>query len=210
MNTLSERIAVLEDQLLMRVSLRELLERKGFEVVGDFADLPSFLSQANTLLPSVAIVDLGLEAPGGGVGDGLDVLREIRRHHPEIRLIVFSGSSDDGLIEKSLAHGASAFLHKLSTNAETIFETIRQVSGGQVATPAAAPSPLSSLSKREREVLSYLATGADNLKIATHLQISERTVRAHVSSLYRKLGSENRTHLALLALQLGLRPPPHV
>ena len=62
------------------------------------------------------------------------------------------------------------------------------------------------LSARERQVLTYLSAGADNLKISICLKISERTVKAHVSSLYRKLGQENRTQLALLARQLGVRP----
>jgi DNA-binding NarL/FixJ family response regulator len=69
---------------------------------------------------------------------------------------------------------------------------------------------MSSLTVREREVLAYVSAGADNLKIASHLKISERTVKAHVSSLYKKLGPENRAQLALLARQLGIRPPANV
>jgi DNA-binding NarL/FixJ family response regulator len=67
---------------------------------------------------------------------------------------------------------------------------------------------LSALTQREREVLAYVAGGADNLKIAAHLQIAERTVKSHVTQLYRKLGAENRTQLALRACHLGVRPPP--
>ncbi|HVG60038.1 MAG TPA: helix-turn-helix transcriptional regulator, partial [Hyalangium sp.] len=69
-------------------------------------------------------------------------------------------------------------------------------------------SVLNSLTQREREVLAYVAGGADNLKIAAHLQIAERTVKSHVTQLYRKLGAENRTQLALRACHLGVRPPP--
>jgi DNA-binding NarL/FixJ family response regulator len=69
-------------------------------------------------------------------------------------------------------------------------------------------SVLHSLTQREREVLTYVAGGADNLKIAAHLQIAERTVKSHVTQLYRKLGAENRTQLALRACHLGVRPPP--
>ena len=64
------------------------------------------------------------------------------------------------------------------------------------------------LTQREREVLAYVAGGADNLKISAHLQIAERTVKSHVTQLYRKLGAENRTQLALRACHLGVRPPP--
>ena len=208
------RIAILEDQLLMRLSLRELLERGGFEVVGECADLPSFLSQVALCRPNVAIVDLLVDPFGGGASDGLEVVKQLRQLHPETKVIVFSGTTDTALSSRAFQEGAFAFLHKLSTNAEILLKVIRSVVEGRVVPslpPTRSPlSPLQNISKREREVLSYLASGADNLKIATHLGISERTVRAHVSSLYRKLGSENRTHLALLALQLGLRPPPDV
>jgi DNA-binding CsgD family transcriptional regulator len=70
--------------------------------------------------------------------------------------------------------------------------------------------PLAHLSAREHEVLRYVAGGADNLKIAACLGITERTVRAHVSALYRKLGGENRAQLALRGRELGARPAPDV
>ncbi len=73
-------------------------------------------------------------------------------------------------------------------------------------TPPQGSPALARLSEREREVLTYVAAGADNLKIAAHLGIRERTVKAHVSALFRKLDCENRTQLALLARELGVAP----
>ena len=75
------------------------------------------------------------------------------------------------------------------------------------ATRAPEHEQLRPLSARERQVLSWVSAGADNGDIAQSLQITERTVKAHVSSLYRKLRQDNRTQLALLARQLGIRPP---
>ena len=73
--------------------------------------------------------------------------------------------------------------------------------------PASGPAPLlARLSLRERQVLSLIGAGADNLKIAAQLDISERTVKAHVTGLYRKTQVENRTQLAILAREVGLRP----
>lgn len=71
---------------------------------------------------------------------------------------------------------------------------------------SARHAQLDKLTVREVQVLRHVGAGYDNLKIAAHLSITERTVRADVSALYRKLGSENRTQLALLARQLGVRP----
>ena len=76
--------------------------------------------------------------------------------------------------------------------------------------PVSNGGELGKLTLREREVLGYIAAGADNLKIAACLGITERTVKAHITSIYKKLGPENRTQLAVLACQLGVQRPASV
>jgi DNA-binding NarL/FixJ family response regulator len=133
-------------------------------------------------------------------------------------VVVLADQEDAMLAERCVASGAAAFLDKLTARESSVVEALLAVSAGERLVPLsamnlssvmrAAPEPESrrSLSIREREVLRHLAAGADNLKIAALLGISERTVKAHVSSLYRKLGQENRTQMALYAQQLGLKP----
>jgi two-component system nitrate/nitrite response regulator NarL len=214
------RVTILEDHALMRQSLSEVLAQAGFEVVGQYEDPEAFMAAVTADAPGVAIVDLVLQSRAGGLArDGLTLLRELRARHPELFVLIFSGSADAATIERCYRDGASGFLDKLVTERDAVVNAVKAVARGERLFPlrivpsgltAAPPEPvpplLGSLSVREREVLTYVAAGADNLKIATLLQISERTVKAHVTSLYRKLRVENRTQIALAALSLGVRP----
>jgi DNA-binding NarL/FixJ family response regulator len=214
----SVRVALLEDQRLMRESLAELLSVAGLNIVLSAGDPSTFLSKLHHDLPEVAVIDLTLESGDGlTVTDGVTVLKELRQWHPDVRALVLSANRDPQVIERCYLEGAAGYLYKLSTDPESLVAAIRAVARGDRLVPlqlanstperTEGSSSLLHLTAREREVLAYIAGGADNLKIATFLKISERTVKAHVSSLYRKLGPENRAQLALLARQLGVRPP---
>ena len=216
------RVAILEDQRVMRESLAEVLETAGCKVVASSGDPNSFLARLNNEPPTVAIVDLMLESEDGlSVTDGMTVLREIHQWHPDIRTLVLSASRSPQTVERCYHEGAAGYLYKLTATCDSVVGAVQAIARGERLMPfqfvqgdgehrESAPEQnqaLYSLTAREREVLGYIAGGADNLKIATFLHISERTVKAHVSSLYRKLGPENRAQLALLARQLGVRPP---
>lgn len=217
------RVAVLEDESLMRETLVLLLEGAGFQVVGQYSDPATFLARLPVDQPAVAILDVA-DVPGGGPQDGgVSFIRDTHRRYPDVQLLVFSGCTDPEIVERCYREGAAGYLNKHSARREAVLRAVEAVAQGERIFPvhlvespfrpaAREPEPpaLQAVSAREREVLTYVAAGADNLKIATILQISERTVKAHVSSLYRKLGSENRTQLALAALQLGVRPSTDV
>jgi len=218
LSTQEVRVALLEDQRLMRESMAELLTTAGLKIVLSAGDPSTFLTRIHQNPPDVAVIDLTLESEDGlTVTDGVTVLRELRQWHPDIRALVLSGNRDPQVIERCYVEGAAGYLYKLSADPESLIAAIRAVARGERLVPlqlahtaggrVEANSNLLHLTSREREVLGYIAGGADNLKIATFLKISERTVKAHVSSLYRKLGPENRAQLALLARQMGVRPP---
>ena len=213
------RVAILEDHKFVREVLEQSLRTHGFDVVLVESRAAPFLARLPHATPDVAIVDLGLDGPE----DGLEVVREVRTSHPSTRTLVLTGSRDPDIAERCLQEGASGFLDKLSAGGDLVVTAVTRVAGGERFLPAEDTSDLfrprersrselvlGRLTAREREVLAYLATGADNLKIASHLGITERTVKAHVSSLYRKLECENRTSLALKARQLGIQLPAGV
>jgi DNA-binding NarL/FixJ family response regulator len=218
------RLAVFEDQPLMRQAISVVLVEAGFAVVGQYADVSELVTRALADKPEVAIVGLNLhEASETLLPDGVALIREMRQRFPDVKLLVFSGPADAETVDRCYREGAFGFIDKRAADAGDLVTAVRAVSRGERIMPLnllrspfapsrREPEPviLQSISIREREVLSYLAAGADNLKIAAMLHISERTVKAHVSSLYKKLGSENRTQLALAALQLGVRPPVEV
>jgi two-component system, NarL family, nitrate/nitrite response regulator NarL len=161
--------------------------------------------------PDVVLLDLALRGREGL--DGVTVLAEIGLRAPKVRVIVLSGTSISSAVLKCRRSGAKAFLRKGEVDANALSQVIRRVMNGESVFPDdTAPSHQtmlihSGLSARELEVLGYIAAGADNLQIAAYLGITERTVKAHVSSLYGKMNVENRVQLALAAQQAGIPSP---
>jgi DNA-binding NarL/FixJ family response regulator len=213
------RVAIVHAHSLVRDNLIRVLEGEGLEVVGRHAGPGTFLSSLEFERPSAAVVDLASLD-----GSALAMLQELTREHPDLRVLVLSSGEDDEVAGQCFHAGASGLLDKNNVEVNQVVQALRAVLRGLRVFPAALLSsafsqpltgesqaaPLRLLSVREREVLAYISGGADNLKIASCLQIAERTVKAHVSALYRKLAQENRTQLALYARQLGVRPPKGV
>lgn len=171
------------------------------------------------------MADLRLEHPlHGEVTDGLRVVELLHDFYPGVRAIILSGSREPALVHRCFQAGAAGYLFKQHVGCAAVLEAVERVARGERltppefagATPLAEPrahvpsGALEQLTAREREVLGYIAAGADNLKIAAHLGITERTVKAHITRIYRKLGPENRTQMAVLACQLGIERPTTV
>ena len=222
-------VAILEDERLSREILGRFLEGLGMQVVVSSGEPDDFLAQMRGQSPAVALLDVTLSSTDGfNLRDGVSVLRELRQTHPETRTLVLSAASSAEVVERCFREGASGYLWKMTSDCDAIVQGIETVLRGERLFPpksmrAGGPNvhvgatatsdtpPLTDfLTPREREVLTYLAAGADNLKIAAHLHIAERTVKAHLTGLYRKSGCENRTQLALLARHLGIKPAPGV
>ncbi|WAS87606.1 response regulator transcription factor [Corallococcus sp. NCRR] len=216
------RVALLEDQQVFRESLVALLEGAGMKVVARCAETGAFLSNVRAAAPDVAVVDLRLEHVGReGSEDGLRALKYLHDFHPQVRALVLSGHQAPDVVERCFQAGASGYLCKLNVGIDDVVRAVGRVARGERLLPvdmlqASAmhlddlqmpASALSRLTLREREVLGYVAAGADNLKIAAHLGITERTVKAHLTSIYRKLGPENRAQLAVMACELGVTRP---
>ncbi len=211
------RIAILEDHALLRSSLAAILSEAGFTVVCNCAEPEEFLRGVANEHPAVAIIDLGLHGKSGECPDeGLATLRELRRRDPLVSALVFSGCTLPSIVEECFREGAAGYLEKLTSSSTDVIEAVsallegRQIPAAKAITPSPSrsegPGPLARLSAREREVLEFVSSGLDNLKIAALLGIAERTVKAHVSALYRKLEAENRTQLALTGLKGGITP----
>lgn len=209
-------IAILEDQKLFRDALEILLQHHGFTVSCATSEPSELLASVRTRAPDVALVDVFVSpAEDPDLPSGLAVLRELRRWVPEVKSVVMSGTYDPAIVERAYQEGAVGYVDKNSVSASTVGPLLQQILAGERIFPVAASlvaaerrdhPALAALTQRERDVLRHVSTGADNLRISAHLQISERTVRAHISSLYRKLAADNRTELALTARKLGITP----
>lgn len=215
------RIGILEDQQVFRESLVTLFQGVGMDVVVQGREVQGFLAQVREAKPDVVLVDLRLESPDSQeVGDGLKVVEALREQQPQTRALVLSSHRELPVMERCFQAGAAGYLSKLTVTSAELVTAVEQVARGEWVVPAdfmspvqaaarteRAASPLDRLTLREREVLGLVASGADNLQISARLGITERTVKAHVSNLYRKLGVQNRVEMAMMAYQTGLSTP---
>lgn len=212
------RVGILEDQTVLRESLVALFEGSGMEVCASGGDVESLLAQLQDKPLDVAIVDLRLENSGNwAVDNGLRLVEVLRERYPHTRSIVFSAHREASLLERCFQAGAAGYLCKLNASGAALLSAVEQVARGESLVPpelmslnpVASASPLERLTQREREVLELVAAGSDNLQISARLGITERTVKAHVSNLYRKMGVQNRVEMAMIAYQSGFaRPQP--
>ncbi|WNG33198.1 response regulator transcription factor [Archangium violaceum] len=212
------RIGILEDQQLFRESLVALFANAGLEVTVQSPDVEGFLAQLQDSALDVAVVDLRLERPDTKeVDDGLRLVTLLRERYPQVRVLILSGQRELPQMERCFQAGAAGFVSKLNVSCAELVSAVEQVARGEWVVPSelVSPvqaaqeaseraSPLDRLTLREREVLSLVASGADNLQISARLGITERTVKAHVSNLYRKLGVQNRVEMAMVGYQSGL------
>ena len=199
------RVLVVEDHHVVRQGLVALLKVvDGVEVVGEAADGVEAITQFRKHLPNVTLIDLRLPRMGG-----VDVIQRLRMETPQARFIVLTTYDGDEDIYRALQAGAKAYLLKGMTSDELI-ATIRTVHAGKSHIPPAIAQKLAErmgteeLTPREFDVLEQIVHGKSNKEIATELDISEATVKSHVNSLLGKLGVNDRTHAAVVALQRGI------
>ncbi len=204
------RLLVADDHPMLREGLVAVLgTQPDLEVVGEAADGDEAVRLTESLDPDVILLDL--EMPGT---DGVEALERLRDAGSAARTVVFTAYDTDERILDSLRAGARGYLLKGASRQE-IFGAIRTVhAGGSLLQPAVTDRLLEridrggqdkgNLTPRELEVLALLARGLKNAEIAGRLYISERTVKFHVGSILAKLGAQNRTEAARIAVQRGL------
>jgi DNA-binding NarL/FixJ family response regulator len=202
-------VLIVDDHPVVRQGLRVLLEvQDGIEVAGEAGDGATALALATQQHPGPDVILLDLKLPGL---DGLAVLTELKaRGHPA-RVLVLTSVTDHAAAAAVMRAGAAGVLYK-DVDPDALVRAIRAVHDGhlllapeaagtllrQAAWPARG---LDALTGREREVLAELAQGRSNREIARALHVSEKTVKAHVSSVLAKLGVQDRTQAALLAVR---------
>jgi DNA-binding NarL/FixJ family response regulator len=203
------RVLVADDHAVVRQGLRTFLDlQEDIEVVGEAGDGASALAAAEELSPDVVLVDLVM--PGV---DGIEAIRGLRERVPSARAIVLSSFIDDEKLFPAVRAGAAGYLLK-DVQPQELVEAIRTVhAGGALLHPKVASRLLEELTTdpltpREREVLGLIGRGMANKVIARELSLSEKTVKAHVSSILAKLGVTGRTQAALYAVRAGLVAPP--
>jgi DNA-binding NarL/FixJ family response regulator len=198
-------VLLVDDHPVVRQGIRALLDvQDGIAVVGEAGDGPAALSLAASLAPDVILLDLKL--PGM---DGIAVLSELS--DCPARVLVLTSATDPASASMAMRAGAAGVVYK-DIDPDALVRAIRSVHDGNVLLSQQAAGPLmrsygapgsgiDQLTTREREVLTELATGKSNREIARALTVSEKTVKAHVSAVLAKLGVQDRTQAAVLAVR---------
>ena len=203
------RVALVDDHQLIREGLRRVLQAEdGFEIVGEAADHASAIDLVVNHRPQVLVLDLTFPE-----GDAMPLLRDLRARQPDLRIVVLTMHSDPETVRQALAAGAAGFMIKGAQSRELV-EAIRAVARGErylhsSVTNAVVEDSLrwqeaGSISEREREVLSMLASGQSPAQIARSLDISVHTVRRHLANVSAKLGIRGMNALTRYAIRNGL------
>jgi DNA-binding NarL/FixJ family response regulator len=207
------RVVLADDDVLLREGLASLLDRSGFEVVGQAANGVELLAQVRSCGPELAIIDIRM--PPGHATEGLEAARVIRAELPRTAIIVLSAhvEVEDAMELLAGGEGTGYLLKSRVTDVADFIETVGRIAaGGSVVDPSLVQElikarrrrdPLDVLSPREREVLALMAAGASNAGIARRIFVTEGTVEKHVRSILTKLDlpeseTEHRRIMAVL------------
>ena len=213
------RVALADDQELVRSGLRGLLEARGLDVVGEAGDGRAAVALAHELQPDVLVMDIRMP-----VLDGISATRELTSSGSATRVLVLTTYDLDRYVYDALRAGAAGFLLKASPP-DRLAEAVRVVAAGEallapsltrrliaahISRPPpldGAPAALADLTEREREVLSLVARGLTNDEIAARLVVSPATVKTHVNRVLSKRQLRSRAQAVVLAYETGLVQP---
>lgn len=216
------RVLIADDHDVVRDGLRMILESEaGFEVSGEAVDGQQAVEQFENLRPDVVLMDLRMPRL-----DGIQAIERIREIDPQAAIVILTTYDEDELMLRGLRAGARGFLLK-DTNRQILFESLRAAARGaallqpeviaRVLTAAPksrkprsqTPEGTLSPTARELEVLRRIATGERNKEVAAALGITERTVKAHLTNVYNKLGVDSRAAAVAEAARRGWLDETH-
>jgi DNA-binding NarL/FixJ family response regulator len=203
------RLLIADDHAVVRTGLAQLVETfEGVELVGSAANGEEAVALALEREPDVVLMDL--EMP---VLDGIEATKRIKAVRPDLAVVILTSFSDRERILQALDAGAAGYLLKDAEPHELVRAVEAAARGEAPLDPKAArallaarrgAAPAAALSERERQVLVLVAEGHPNKVIAQRLSISEKTVKAHLTSVFRQIGVTDRTQAALWAERNGL------
>lgn len=208
------RVAIVDDHPLLREGVsRSLTETGAFEICGEGASAHDAIRLATEARPDIMLVDLSM--PGGG----LQALQTIRVNQPDMKIVVLTVSEANDDVTAALNAGAQGYVLK-GVGSKMLAEILHSVAGGETyVSPAIAArmmmslkelnaraspaNPLSRLTQRERQILDCVAAGLSNKEVAIRLDLQEKTVKHHMTSIMGKLNVRNRTEAAMLLRDAG-------
>jgi DNA-binding NarL/FixJ family response regulator len=210
------QVLLVDDHTILREGVRSLLESEpDMRVVGEARDGTEAVEQVDALAPDVVIMDMVMPRM-----NGLEATVEIKRRHPDVKILILSMYDDDEYVQQIIQAGAAGYVLK-RVAADDLVKAIREVYAGssflyppiaakliedyvRKARGSEAGEPSEQLTAREREVLRLIAEGNTNAEIAEKLTVSKKTVESHRANIMRKLDLHTVTDLVKYALKRGM------
>ena len=211
--TLNIKVMLADDHVLMREGIRQLLEFDGsIEVIGEASDGEECLQKLEKVKPDVLLLDINMPKL-----NGIEVLEEIKRKKINVKVLILTVHNEVDYLFRAVDIGVDGYILKDSESAELKKAIMTVMDGESYIQPKLIPmlnkrlitrdsdkEKLESLTGREKEVLIEVANGMFNKEIATSLHISERTVKNHISNIFKKLDVSDRTQAAVFAIKNDL------
>lgn len=209
------RVLLIDDHALFRIGLRELLERRGIEVIDAVGECDAGIRRVAETAPDVVLLDMRMPHMSG-----LEVLRRLRAEGQAMPIAMLTTSAEERDLIDSLQAGAQGYLLK-DIEPDELIDALEQIVAGHTVVAkeltgvlakavkgeqaaAAAVGAFADLTPREREILCHLAEGQSNKAIARELGISDGTVKLHVKAILRKLDIHSRVEAAVIAVEKNL------
>lgn len=209
------RMVLVDDHAVLRDGLRSILEfEDGIEVVGEAVSGEEGLKKIHDVQPDLVLMDIHLPDI-----NGIEVTKMVKKQMPSCKLIILTMYSDEEYFLSAVRAGADGYLLK-DVPSEEVIRAIRTVAAGESMIHPALTKKLlhycrngyghkaHSLTEREKEILQLLVEGLTNKEIAERLTISDKTVKIHVSRIFKKLGVKSRSQAVIYAVQHRLVPVP--
>jgi two-component system response regulator NreC len=207
------RVVLADDHVLVRQSLKSLLEREGFQVVGEASDGQEAIRKVESLHPDIAVMDISMPTL-----NGIDAARELGLASPKTKSILLTQHDEDQYVSEALEAGVKGYVLK-SQAASDLVQAIKQVSRGQAylspgvslavmeAFRSKSEKPRDPLTARERQVLQLIAEGKSTKDAASLLGISVKTAESHRTRLMQKLDIHETASLVRYAVRRGIVQP---
>lgn len=207
------RVMIADDHSMIREGLKQLLELEGdFQVIEEACDGVECLEKLTKITPDILLLDINMPKM-----NGLEVLQKMKEKRMKVKVLVLTVHNEVEYLLKAVDIGINGYLLKDSESAELKKAILTVVNGEDYIQPSLIPLlnakmidrnkdnvKIESLTRREMDVLKLLAVGMYNKEVAEKLNISERTVKNHVSNIFKKIGVTDRTQAAVFAIRNNL------